>query len=147
MKFARSIILTLVLMLSLATVASATPLNQDFSEPANNSPLTTYQFSQNEVHSWIQSPTDIDFWNFVSPKTVVQQIWLQPPSGTFYELAIFEYPGGSSLAHVFAYGGTASLLYVYLQAGKKYSIMIKSHNGSYDDTSTNFYTVGLPGLF
>ncbi|WP_338553089.1 hypothetical protein [Paenibacillus sp. KS-LC4] len=145
-KFLKTSLLTIALTLTVSSAVSAMPIDQDITEPNNNTPLTTYQYSQNVFTSWIQSSTDADFWNFISPKTGLQEIWLLPPAGTTYLFAVYDYPGGTPLAFTYANSANGiSSLYVNLQTGKKYTVLVMSLNGTYDEN--NPYYIGHPLLF
>lgn len=142
----RIAILTLALMLTAATAASAMPIDQDPTEPANNTPSSTYNYSQNLFPSHIQTPGDVDFWNFVSPKTGVQEIWILPPPGTTYRFGVYQYGAGSPMAWITASGNTGpTSVYVPLAAGQKYTLLIMSYDGTYSDTQP--YYIGHPYLF
>ncbi|GBG06340.1 hypothetical protein PAT3040_00865 [Paenibacillus agaridevorans] len=145
-KFLKTSLLTIALTLTVTSAVSAVPIDQDITEPNNNTPITTYEYSQNVFTSWIQTSGDVDYWNFVSPKTGLQEIWLLPPSGTTYFLGVYEYPGGTPLAYTIAdaNNGTSSV-YVNLQAGKKYTVLVMSQLGTYDEN--NPYYIGHPLLF
>lgn len=145
-KKLKLIILMLTMLLTFSTSVSAVPLASDPTEPANNSPTTTYWYSQNVFTSWIQSPNDIDFWNFISPKTGYQELWILPPPGTTYGFGIYEYGASTPLQYVIASGSVGiSSIYVPLVAGQAYTVMVLPFNGTYDDVTP--YYIGHPVLF
>ncbi|MHA7965753.1 hypothetical protein ACX93W_16635 [Paenibacillus sp. CAU 1782] len=140
------VVLMLTMLLTFSTVVSAIPIDVDPTEPGNNTPITTYQYSQNVYISWIQTPTDVDFWNFVSPKTGFQEIWLLPPAGTTYRFGVYEYGASSPMTWVVASGSTGpTSVFVPLVAGNKYTVLIMPYDGTFSDT--NPYYIGHPYLF
>ena len=138
-------IAALALSLFMVTSASAMPVEQDPTEPGNNSYITSYWFSQNVFPSFIQYSSDLDFWNFVAPKTVINQdIWLIPPYGKSYTFAIYEYGSGTPIAHARAYG-YPTVIHANLQQGKQYTVLVYSTDGSYD-VDIPYYLL-FPDLF
>lgn len=138
-------IVALALSLFLAMNASAMPAELDPTEPNNNSAGTSYWFSQNVFSSYIQYSGDPDFWNFIAPKTVSQQeIWLLPPYGNSYLIAIFEYGSGTPIASTWSSGNMTSI-YVDLVQGRAYTVLVLAVDGSYDVDRP--YYIGFPYLF
>lgn len=142
----KTAILSAALMLTVTSATSAMPASQDPTEPNNNYYGISYEYSQNVLTSFIQSSNDLDYWNFVSPKTGLQEFGLLPTNGKEYYFGLYEYGSGTPLFWTSANGlnGTTSA-FANLVAAKKYSVLVMSKNGSYD--VDNPYYIGTPVLF